>query len=139
VRAWGEHTWPDSRDVMGWSVEDDGLGVIFSRHIPTLVRDDMRAVTDAFLAQQGLTMDDIDGLIVHPGGEKVLAAIEEAYGLPREAMADERAVLADHGNMSAVTVLAVFERALQHRPPGRYLMAALGPGFSLGMCLVDLQ
>jgi alkylresorcinol/alkylpyrone synthase len=86
-----------------------------------------------------MTLADIDGLIVHPGGEKVLAAIEEAYALPPEAMADARAVLAEHGNMSAVTVLAVFERSLRTSPPGRYLMAALGPGFSLGMCLVDLE
>ena len=43
IHAWGEHTWPDTRDVMGWRVEDDGLGVIFSRHIPTLVREEMRA------------------------------------------------------------------------------------------------
>lgn len=138
VRAWGEHTWPESRDVMGWAVEDDGLGVIFSRHIPTLVRDQMRPVTDAFLAQHGLTLADIDGLIVHPGGEKVLGALEEAYALPPHALNDARVVLADHGNMSAVTVLAVFERALQHNPPGRYLMIALGPGFSVGMCLIDL-
>src|SRR5262249_27220028 len=46
VRAWGEHTWPGTRDIMGWRVEDDGLGVIFSRSIPMLVRDMMRPVTD---------------------------------------------------------------------------------------------
>ena len=49
VRAWGEHTWPDSRDIMGWKVEDDGLGVVFSRDIPTLVRQKLRTVTDEFL------------------------------------------------------------------------------------------
>ncbi len=138
IRAWGEHTWPDTRDVMGWAVQDDGLGVIFSRHIPTLVREKMRPVTDAFLAQHGLSQDDLDGLIVHPGGEKVIAAIEAAYDLPSGELADARAVMAAHGNMSAVTVLAVFERALQSQPPGRYLMTALGPGFSVGMALVDL-
>ena len=138
LRAWGEHTWPDSRDVMGWAVEDDGLGVIFSRHIPTLVRDQMRPVTDAFLAQHGLSQSDLDGLIVHPGGEKVITAIEAAYDLAPDSLSDARAVLAAHGNMSAVTVLAVFERALTERLPGRYLMAALGPGFSLGMALVEI-
>jgi alkylresorcinol/alkylpyrone synthase len=138
IRAWGEHTWPDTRDVMGWRVEDDGLAVIFARHIPTLVRNDMRAVTDAFLAKHGLAQDDLDGLIVHPGGEKVLTAIEEAYGLDDDALADARAVLAEHGNMSAVTVLAVLQRALKMGRRGRHLMLALGPGFSAGMCLVDL-
>ena len=139
IRAWGEHTWPDSRDIMGWRVEDDGLGVVFSRHIPTLVRERMRSVTDPFLAGLGLGPDEIEGLIVHPGGEKVIAALEDAYGLASGDLADARAVLADHGNMSAVTVLAVLDRMLDTTPPGRYLMAALGPGFSVGMCLVELR
>jgi len=138
IRAWGEHTWPDTRDVMGWGVEDDGLAVIFSRDIPTLVRERMRPVTDAFLARHGLVQEDLDGLIVHPGGEKVLGALEEAYGLGPDDLVDARDVLADHGNMSAVTVLAVLEKALVRRRKGRYLMLALGPGFSAGMCLVDL-
>jgi alkylresorcinol/alkylpyrone synthase len=139
VRAWGEHTWPNSRDIMGWRVEDDGLGVIFSRNIPTLVREEMRAVTDAFLAKCGLKQDDIHGLIVHPGGEKVLEALESCYGLPAGGLVDARAVLADHGNMSAVTVLAVLDRVLGTGASGRHLMTALGPGFSVGMCLLDLN
>ncbi len=138
INAWGEHTWPGSRDIMGWKVEDDGLGVVFSRSIPNLVRDEMRSVTDAFLATHGLTQNDLDGLIVHPGGEKVLEALEACYGLPDGALVDARAVLADHGNMSAVTVLAVFERAVARGASGRHLMMALGPGFSVGMCLLDL-
>ena len=138
ITAWGEHTWPGSRDIMGWRVEDDGLGVVFSQSIPNLVRDKMRGVTDAFLAAQGLTQADIDGLIVHPGGEKVVAALEACYGLPEGGFADAREVLAEHGNMSAVTVLAVFEKALARKATGKQLMAALGPGFSVGMCLLDM-
>jgi alkylresorcinol/alkylpyrone synthase len=138
AEAWGEHTWPRSRDIMGWSVADDGLGVIFSRHIPTLVREDMRAVSDAFLAEHGFSTADLAGLIVHPGGEKVIAAIEQAYDLAPGALADAREVLAECGNMSAVTVLAVLEKALARGARGRHLMTALGPGFSAGFCLLTL-
>jgi alkylresorcinol/alkylpyrone synthase len=138
ITAWGEHTWPNSRDIMGWRVEDDGLGVVFSRSIPILVREKMRGVTDAFLAEHGLSHQDLAGLIVHPGGEKVLEALEACYDMPAGGLADARAVLGDHGNMSAVTVLAVFERALARGAKGRHLMTALGPGFSVGMCLMDL-
>jgi alkylresorcinol/alkylpyrone synthase len=138
INAWGEYTWPDTRDVMGWRVEDDGLAVIFSRDIPTLVRERMHPVTDAFLAGLGMTRDDLDGFILHPGGEKVLVALDETYGLGPGDMEDARAVLAAHGNMSAVTVFAVLEQALLHGRRGRYLMLALGPGFSVGMALVDL-
>lgn len=142
VRAWGEHTWPGTRDIMGWSVEDDGLGVVFSRSIPVLVREMMRPVTDTFLAAQGLRQADLAGLIVHPGGERVLEALEDCYGLAPGALVEARGVLADHGNMSAVTVLAVLRRTLVKAGAGAtkgpHLMAALGPGFSVGMCLLDL-
>ena len=138
VRAWGEHTWPGTRDIMGWKVEDDGLGVVFSRSIPDLVREKMRPVTDAFLAGAGLSQADLKGLIFHPGGERVLEALEDCYELPRGALTEARDVLGDHGNMSAVTVLAVLRRTLAGAAKGPHLMAALGPGFSVGMCLLDL-
>jgi alkylresorcinol/alkylpyrone synthase len=138
VRGWGEHTWPGTRDIMGWKVEDDGLGVVFSRSIPDLVRDKMRPVTDAFLAANGLAQTDMEGVIAHPGGERVLEALEDCYEMPRGGLAEARSVLADHGNMSAVTVLAVLRRTLAGPATGPHLMTALGPGFSVGMCLLDL-
>ncbi len=138
IRAWGEHTWPDSRDIMGWRVEEDGLGVVFSRDIPTLVRQKLRTVTDTFLATHSESLTSLDGVLCHPGGEKVLAALEQALDLPPESLRHARDVLRDKGNMSAVTVLAVLERALQARDKGAHLMTALGPGFTAGMALVDL-
>ncbi len=138
VRAWGEHTWPGTRDIMGWKVEDDGLGVVFSRSIPDLVREKMRPVTDSFLAANGLVQADLKGVVVHPGGERVLEALEDCYDMPRGGLVEARGVLADHGNMSAVTVLAVLRRTLAGPATGPHLMAALGPGFSVGMCLLDL-
>ena len=138
VQAWGEHTWPGSRDIMGWKVEGDGLGVVFSRDIPALVRSELRPVTDAFLQANALTLEDLDGVLCHPGGEKVLAALEEALDLPDDALRHARSILKEKGNMSAVTVLAVLDRALNSGDCGQHLMTALGPGFAAGMALVDL-
>ncbi|MBV8535160.1 MAG: type III polyketide synthase [Alphaproteobacteria bacterium] len=136
IEAGGEHTWPDSLDVMGWHVEDDGLGVLFSRDIPTLVRTQFRPVLDRFLAGQGLSLADIDGFACHPGGVKVIAALEQAFALAPGSLAIAREVLTDYGNMSAVTVLFVLERLLRARRRrerrGRVLMTALGPGFTAG-------
>ncbi|MBX6321741.1 MAG: type III polyketide synthase [Rhodospirillaceae bacterium] len=138
VTAGGEHTWPGSLAVMGWTVEEDGLGVLFSRDIPAIVRSDFRAAAEAFLAAQGLSLADIDGLICHPGGTKVVEAIEEAMGYAPGTLAAARDVLRRYGNMSAVTVLFV----LQHMRPalgrGRHLMSALGPGFTAGFQLLEL-
>lgn len=139
VSAWGEHTWPDSRETMGWRVEDDGLGVVFSREIPNLVRRELRPVTDHFLQNNCLTLSDLDGVLCHPGGGKVLSAMEASLELEGGDLRHARSVLRDRGNMSAVTVLAVLERALESHDTGRHLMTALGPGFTAAMALVDLK
>jgi alkylresorcinol/alkylpyrone synthase len=133
----GEHTWPDSLDVMGWDVADDGLKVIFSRDIPTLVREDLRPVVDAFLAKHGGDLNDIAGFICHPGGAKVLDALEECFGLQRGDLRHAREVLRAHGNMSAATVLFVLRRALDQGARGPQLLTTLGPGFTAGLMVVE--
>jgi alkylresorcinol/alkylpyrone synthase len=133
----GMHTWPDSLRVMGWDVEDDGLGVLFSRDIPTLVREEMRPAADAFLARCGLTRRDLAGYVCHPGGVKVVDALEQAFELSPGTLVEARDVLRDYGNMSAVTVLFVLQRMMQRGLAGRHLMSALGPGFSAGFQIIE--
>jgi alkylresorcinol/alkylpyrone synthase len=136
--AAGEHTWPDTLDIMGWDVTEDGLKAVFSRDIPALVRRHMRDAAGQFLARHALAFTDIDHFVCHPGGAKVLSALEEAFRLPAGALAVGRSVLRDYGNMSAATVLFVLERALGAGGlPGRSLMTTLGPGFTAGFLLLD--
>jgi alkylresorcinol/alkylpyrone synthase len=136
--AAGEHTWPDTLDVMGWDIEDDGLQVRLSRDVPTFVRERMRDVTAEFLDRQGLGLADIQHFISHPGGAKVLVALEEAFGLAEGTLADGRSVLRDYGNMSAATVLFVLDRTLKAGATGRMLMTAMGPGFSAAFQVVEV-
>lgn len=129
--AWGEHTWPDTLGVMGWRVEDDGFGVLFSRDIPGIVERDYRAALDAYLDTNGLSLDDIDSYAVHPGGAKVVEALEKVFGLENGGLVFSRSVLRDFGNMSAATVMFVLERMLaEGEASGRILMSSLGPGFT---------
>jgi len=138
VVAAGEHTWPGSLDVMGWDVSDDGLSAVFSRDIPKLVATRFREVMADFLARHDLVVDDIDRFVCHPGGAKVVAALEDAFGLGRGTLASARGVLRDFGNMSAATVMFVLERTLADpRPWNRALMNALGPGFTAGFIVLD--
>jgi alkylresorcinol/alkylpyrone synthase len=122
---------------MGWRIEDDGFGVLFSRDIPALVRTRYRGALSGFLGKCGLGLDDIDGFAMHPGGAKVLQALEETLELAPAALADSRAVLRTHGNMSAATVLFVLERMLARGTSGRLLASALGPGFTAGFLLLE--
>lgn len=131
-------TWPDSLDVMGWDIEDDGLKVVFSRDIPAIVRREVRPAVEAFLERSGLSLAQLQRMIAHPGGAKVLAAYEEALELPQDSMRHSHTVLNQFGNMSSATVLFVLERELQeiHQTGTVGLLTALGPGFSSELMLL---
>jgi alkylresorcinol/alkylpyrone synthase len=138
ILASGEHTWPNSLDVMGWDVAEDGLKAIFSRDIPALVADGLGPAARDFLARQGLGLGDIDRFVCHPGGPKVVAACERALGLRAESLSDARGVLREFGNMSAASVMFVLERMLAADSDWRRaLVTALGPGFTAGFALLS--
>ena len=126
----GEHTWPETIDVMGWRMDPQGFGAIFSRSIPDLVASDLRPAADAFLVRHGLSLTDVHAFTFHPGGAKVITTLEQAFSLEQGQLQDERAILAGYGNMSAPTVLFVLERALAEPFTGRRFISALGPGFT---------
>jgi alkylresorcinol/alkylpyrone synthase len=130
----GQHTtWPDSLDVMGWNVLNEGLQVVFARAIPSIVSKYARENIGGFVSKYGLALDDIDYFLFHPGGAKVVDAYRDALCLKADGLAFSEAVLENHGNMSSVTILYVLERFLNsnYKKPGAHgLFSALGPGFS---------
>ncbi len=130
IEATGEHTWPETLDIMGWKVDDIGMGAIFDRSIPQLVRERLGPAVDGFLSNNHLTRADLDNLIFHPGGTKVLEALESTFELGQGALQSERKILASNGNMSAPTVLFVLNDQIEKGLQGRSLISALGPGFS---------
>ncbi|HWA31123.1 MAG TPA: type III polyketide synthase [Rhizomicrobium sp.] len=135
--AMGEHTWPHSLDIMGWDVEEDGLKARFAQSIPTLVASDFRRLLGEFLAKNDLKRSDLDAFACHPGGAKVLDALEEAFGIEHGALKESRGVLRDYGNMSAATVMFVLERMDWRAKDKRTLLTALGPGFSASFLTLE--
>jgi len=127
VRAAAEHTWPGTLDIMGWSVDPAGFGVVLSRSLPRFVEQRLAVPVKRFIKNAKLTAPH---LICHPGGAKVLDAVETALELQKGTLRDEREVLRGHGNMSAPTVLFVLERARRRGLRGEAVMSALGPGFT---------
>ncbi len=130
VEMAGEHQWPETLDIMGWDVGPDGLGVIFAQEIPPFAERNMGPAVAGILERGGLQISDIDRFICHPGGAKVVTALERSLGLDQGALDHERAVLSDYGNMSAPTVLFVLDRALKAGLPKRAALIAMGPGFT---------
>ncbi len=126
----GQHTWPDTLEIMGWAVDPTGFGVIFDRAIPPFARENMGPAVSGILGRAGLALEDVDRLAFHPGGMKVIEALEDAFELGQGALNVERDVLAQFGNMSAPTALFVLERAMAEGLPARTLLTAMGPGFT---------
>jgi alkylresorcinol/alkylpyrone synthase len=125
-----ERTWPDTLDIMGWRIDPTGLGVIFDRSIPPFARDNLRPAMESMLRAQQLEVEDVDRFVCHPGGVKVMEALERSLSIGQGQLDHERAVLADHGNMSAPTVLYVLDRARRAGLPPTSVVTALGPGFT---------
>ena len=130
VESAGEHTWPDTLDIMGWSVDPTGFGVIFDRAIPPFAEARVGTALAAILGRADLRLGDVDRFLCHPGGVKVIIALERSLGLGQGTLDLEREVLADHGNMSAPTALFVLQRAIARGLPRRSALAAMGPGFT---------
>ncbi|MGE5562120.1 MAG: type III polyketide synthase [Bacillota bacterium] len=132
-----EKLWPDTLRIMGWDVEDPGLAVVFDRAIPPFIEAELAAAVDEMCAKLGIARSDIDRFCCHPGGVKVLDAIEHSLELGQGALNLEREVLNDYGNMSAPTVLFVLDRLLERGLPDRVMMTAFGPGFTCGGMLLE--
>ncbi|MCR5876802.1 hypothetical protein LRS10_23195 [Phenylobacterium sp. J426] len=137
VTGIAEHTWPATLDVMGWRVEPTGLGVIFARAIPPFAKTNLRPAMASMLGGQNLEVEDIDRFICHPGGVKVIEALELSLSIPQGGLDREREVLADHGNMSAPTALFVLDRVRRSGMPPRSVLTALGPGFTASTVTLD--
>ena len=121
---------PDSLGVMGFDVNDDGLAWRLAPNVPEVAAAHAGGSVAAALGSVGWETSSVDHLLVHPGGVRVLDAVADAIGVGRDRLAVSLEVLADMGNVSGATVLAVLERHLAAGPPpGRTLLTAMGPGF----------
>jgi alkylresorcinol/alkylpyrone synthase len=139
VLATRSRLYPDSERTMGWDVGSTGLKIVLDSNVPVLVNRYLGEDVSAFLLDHGLIQDDIEWYVAHPGGPKVLEAMQEALGVPREALQVTWDSLARIGNLSSASVLHVLADTLTDRPPrpGSYgLMLAMGPGFCSELVLL---
>jgi alkylresorcinol/alkylpyrone synthase len=139
VLATRSRLFPATVDVMGWNVSSSGFQLVMSRDVPKMTDDYLGEEVDRLLADYGLSTADISTWICHPGGPKVLDSIENAIGLPPEALANSRNSMRDNGNMSSVSVLDVLRRTIADSPPeGTFgVMVSMGPGFSFELLLLS--
>jgi alkylresorcinol/alkylpyrone synthase len=131
--------YPDSEDVMGWEISEEGFRIVLSADVPEVVRRHLRHDVDAFLEDHGLGRNDIAVWVSHPGGPKVLEAMQEALELSDEALESAWRSLREVGNLSSTSVLLVLQDTMEQRAPdpGSYgMMLAMGPGFCSELVLL---
>jgi alkylresorcinol/alkylpyrone synthase len=139
VLASRSRLYADTERAMGWDVGATGLRIVLSADVPELVRTQVGDDLDGFLAGHGLRRQDVEWWVCHPGGPRVLEAMQEALGVDREALSLTWDSLDRIGNLSSASVLHVLADTLELRPPrpGSYgIMLAMGPGFCLELVLL---
>jgi alkylresorcinol/alkylpyrone synthase len=131
---------PETEHIMGWEVGDSGFRVQLSTDIAELAQSQVRPCVEAFLDGHGLTIADIDHWLVHPGGPRVIQALEAGLGLPDEALALSWESLAEAGNISSASVLLILDKSMkrsQPKPGEVGVLMAMGPAFSAELVLLQ--
>jgi predicted naringenin-chalcone synthase len=119
---------PNSAADMGWTVGDHGFEMTLSRRVPSLIAKHLRPWLETWLGDNGLSLAKVQSWAVHPGGPKIVSAVEESLELPREMLAPSRAVFAEYGNMSSPTVLFILKRLRETNAPRPCVALGFGPG-----------
>jgi alkylresorcinol/alkylpyrone synthase len=139
IVATRSEVYPDSEDALGWRLGADGFRIVLTAELAEVVERRLGGSVTGFLAEHGLTIDDIATWICHPGGPKVLDAAQRALKLPAAALETSRRSLAQAGNMSSASVLHILELTVADDAPatGSFgMMIGLGPGVSAELILL---
>jgi predicted naringenin-chalcone synthase len=137
LRDTGSCLLDDSRETITWHIGDAGFDMSLSNRVPGLITEQLQPWLAAWLDSQGHSIEKISSWAVHPGGPKILDAVEEALGLGSESLSISRAILREYGNMSSPTVVFVLERFLQENASGPCVLLGFGPGLMAEVALLE--
>jgi predicted naringenin-chalcone synthase len=136
VAATGSCLIPDSPDAMTWTIGDHGFEMTLSKQVPSLIATQLRPWLQGWLARQGVALEAVGSWAVHPGGPRILTAVEEALRLPPAALLPSRRVFAECGNMSSPTLLFILDRLRKEKAVRPCVLLGFGPGLMAEAALV---
>jgi alkylresorcinol/alkylpyrone synthase len=140
IVATRSHLYPDTERAMGWDVRSSGLKIVLGAEVPDLVQRYLGTDVRGLLAEHELTVSDVTTWVSHPGGPKVIEAIQDVLGLDERALALTWRSLREVGNLSSASVLHVLRDTLARRPPPAPdtwgMLMAMGPGFCSELVLL---
>lgn len=122
----------DSEQLMGFDLTNTGLLMVLDKEVPETIAAHFPEIVDSFLKKNGLTVTDVDHLIFHPGGKKIVQTVEDLFSDSGKNLDVTKAILKEYGNMSSATVLYVLERFIEQgvKKGDIGLMLSFGPGFT---------
>lgn len=121
---------PDTAERMGWEIGQHGFRMTLSPRVPGLIRRHLGLWLEQWLEPRGLTLADIDGWAIHPGGRDILEGVRRGLELDSTQLSASEAILRHHGNMSSATILWVLKAQLASNPTGPLMALAFGPGLT---------
>jgi len=126
----------DTAAMMSWRIGDEGFRMRLDSQVPDVVMKQLKPFVTDWLGSQQHAIETVGGWVIHPGGPKVIDAVEQSLGLSSEQTAMSRAVLRDFGNMSSPTVLFITERLRRAGVPKPWVVIGFGPGLVIEACLI---
>jgi predicted naringenin-chalcone synthase len=121
---------PDSKDAMTWNIGDHGFEMTLAKQVPGLIKQHLKPWLEQWLAHSGLKLEDVKSWALHPGGPRILTAIEDALSLPANASEISREILSKHGNMSSATLLFILKKMAEIDAPRPCVALGFGPGLA---------
>ena len=122
---------PKGKRDMAWELSSTGFLMQLSGYVPDLIAEDFDAVVASSLQKSGWTKNDITDWCIHPGGKRILEAVQQCVGLQKEQLQAAYHVLQQHGNMSSATILFVLKEMLYLKGKRKVFGAAFGPGLTI--------
>lgn len=136
VAATGSYVVPDTTDAMRWKIGDNGFQMHLSSQVPNMIEQVLPEYLRTWLMKNGTSIDQIEHWAVHPGGPRILDAVENCLGLSSQALSPSRAILAECGNMSSPTVLFILQRLRTLDLVGTTVVLGFGPGLTIEATLL---
>lgn len=136
LEATGSYLIPASRDAMTWRIGNNGFEMTLSAKVPELILTHLGGYMRDWLGRHGETIAAIGGWAAHPGGARILTAVEQSLGLAGDALATPREVLTEHGNMSSATMPIILDWFRRSGQPKPWVMLGFGPGLEVEVALI---
>ena len=133
----GSHLVPNTLGAMSWRIGDHGFEMTLSQKVPMMIEQNLKPWMESFLAKEGLTIEEIAGWAIHPGGPRILDSCLAALSLSSSSVSASRDILSKYGNMSSATILFLLEQLKQDPLEGPVVALGFGPGLTIEAMLLN--